>query len=572
MLKQATKTKAWQPFLFPASPPPGLVVSPSVKERGAVFTRSETVEFILDLAGYTPDKPLHLSRLLEPSFGNGDFLLVAVERLLTAYGKHHLEGSSIFDDLADAIRAVEVDHATCKKTSEKLKQLLTKSGVSPIDAERLIAAWIMEGDFLLMEMPHRFTFAVGNPPYVRQELIPDELMAVYRERFETIYDRADLYVPFIERSLNLLEPGGTLGFICADRWMKNRYGGPLRALVAEGFHLKCYVDMVDTAAFHSEVSAYPAITIITREKPGPTRLAHRPAIDRATLRKLAASLASKTVTVASGVTEVAKVVNGPEPWILHSFDQLAIVRRLEERFPTLEEAGCKVSIGVATGADKAFIGLYNALDVEPACKLPLVTTKDIRSGKVKWQGLGVINPFREDGSLVNLTDYPRLARYIEERREVISKRNCARKNPKNWFRTIDRIYPEIAERPKLLIPDIKGEANIVYEEGRLYPHHNLYYITSNEWDLHALQAVLKSGIAKLFVSIYSTQMRGGYLRYQAQYLRRIRVPRWSDVPEGMRKTLIEAARAGDVEACNHATFELFELSKEERSAIGGNGK
>lgn len=571
MLKQITKTKARQPSIFPLSSP-APAVSPGIKERGAIFTRRETVEFILDLAGYTSDKPLTRCRLLEPSFGNGDFLFIVVERLLTAYGKQHQEGALIYDDLADAIRAVEVDHTTCKKTSKKLKQLLVKSGVSLIDAEQLISAWIMEGDFLLIDMPHRFTFAVGNPPYVRQELIPDKLMAEYRERFETIYDRADLYVPFIERSLKLLEPGGTLGFICADRWMKNRYGGPLRALVSEGFHLKCYVDMVDTAAFQSEVSAYPAITIITQEKPGPTRLAHRPLIDRATLQQLAASLTSETVTAGSNVIEAAKVVDGSEPWILHSFDQLAIVRRLEEKFPTLEEAGCKVGIGVATGADNAFIGPYKALDIESVCKLPLVTTRDIKSGKVMWQGMGVINPFREDGSLVNLADYPKLARYLEERRDVIIKRNCARKNPRNWYRTIDRIYPKIAEKPKLLIPDIKGEANIVYEEGRLYPHHNLYYITSTEWDLLALQAVLKSGIAKLFVSIYSTQMRGGYLRYQAQYLRRIRVPRWSDVPEEMRQILIEAARVGDVEACNHATLALFGLSKEERSAIGGNGK
>ena len=49
--------------------------------------------------------------------------------------------------------------------------------------------------------------------------------------------------------------------------------------VAEQFHLKIYVDMVDTPAFHSEVIAYPAITIITRETPGATRIAHRPAID-----------------------------------------------------------------------------------------------------------------------------------------------------------------------------------------------------------------------------------------------------------------------------------------------------
>jgi uncharacterized protein (DUF2237 family) len=45
-------------------------------------------------------------------------------------------------------------------------------------------------------------------------------MAEYRERYTTIYDRADLYIPFIERSLRGLAPGGALGFICADRWMK----------------------------------------------------------------------------------------------------------------------------------------------------------------------------------------------------------------------------------------------------------------------------------------------------------------------------------------------------------------
>lgn len=113
-----------------------------------------------------------------------------------------------------------------------------------------------------------FDFVVGNPPYVRQELIPVALLAEYRSRYQTIYDRADIYVPFIERSLSLLSEGGNLGFICADRWMKNRYGGPLRSLVSERFHLKVYVDMVDTPAFHSDVIAYPAITIISRETPG----------------------------------------------------------------------------------------------------------------------------------------------------------------------------------------------------------------------------------------------------------------------------------------------------------------
>ena len=147
------------------------------------------------------------------------------------------------------------------------------------------------------------------------------------------------------------------------------------------------------------------------------------------------------------------------------------------------------------------------------------------------------------------------------------KRHCAQKISANWYRTIDRITPSLAQRPKLLVPDIKGEAQIVYEDGKLYPHHNLYFIVTDAWDLHALQAVLLSGIARLFVSIYSTKMRGGYLRFQAQYLRRIRVPRWNDVPGAVRNELAIAADARDVAACNKAVFQLYRLSRIERAAL-----
>jgi hypothetical protein len=209
--------------------------------------------------------------------------------------------------------------------------------------------------------------------------------------------------------------------------------------------------------------------------------------------------------------------------------------------------------------------------VEADRKLPLVMTRDILTGVVQWCGRGVINPFAEDGGLVNLKEYPRLKKYLESRKREISGRHVAQKAPANWYRTIDRIYPALCSRPKLLIPDIKGEAHVVYEEGRLYPHHNLYYVTSDVWELKALQAVLMSGMARLFISIYSTRMRGGYLRFQAQYLRRIRLPHWSDVPAKMRTNLIGAAERKDKAACNAAVFALYGLTKEERAALGGNG-
>jgi hypothetical protein len=130
----------------------------------------------------------------------------------------------------------------------------------------------------------------------------------------------------------------------------------------------------------------------------------------------------------------------------------------------------------------------------------------------------------------------------------------------------------LAKKTKLLVPDIKGEAHIVFEQGELYPHHNLYFITSDTWDLRALQAVMLSAISRLFVATYSTKMRGGFLRFQAQYLRRIRLPMWDDVSEGLRTELTDAAMRRDLEACNVAVFKLYNLSHEEVATIGGNGK
>lgn len=540
----------------------------TAQERGAVFTRPEVVEFILDLSGYTVEQPLHQSHLLEPAFGNGDFLLAAVGRLLDSY-KHWCEDRvDMVQDLSGAIRAVELHHDSILKTRVELLALLQAHGASEQGANKLLAEWLIEGDFLLAELPWNFTYVVGNPPYVRHEHVPTSLMSEYRARYSTIYDRADLYVPFFERCLSHLESGGTLGFICSDRWMKNKYGGPLRAMVAHHYHLTSYVDMVDTPAFHSNVIAYPAITTIKRERSGPTRITHRPQVDSKSLTELAQLMRADTISEGRGVSEIAEVAKGSEPWILQSLDQLAVARRLEADFPLLERSGCKVGIGVATGADRVFIGPLEELDVEPDRKLPLVTTRDIETGTVIWGGLAVINPFNDDGSLVDLEYYPKLADYLERHVDTIRNRNCAKRNPKDWYRTIDRIYPNLAARPKLLIPDIKGDAHIVYEEGHLYPHHNLYFVTSEDWDLKALRAVLRSGIAKLFVSIYSTRMRGGYLRFQAQYLRRIRLPLWEDVPEAVRKALVSAADSENVQECNDAVAALYRLTIEERSAIG----
>ena len=539
------------------------------EQRGAIYTKREVVDFILDLTGYRSGQPLSRFRVLEPSFGNSDFMLPLLKRLLTA-AQRESNGLS-FVSLRPAIRGVELHKDTFDRNREAMGTELITHGVSRATATQLLDVWLLQGDFLLCDFEQDFTHVIGNPPYVRQESIPGVLLGEYRKRYNTVHDRADIYIPFIEQSLRLLAQGGKLGFICADRWMKNRYGRKLRELVSREFTLSTYIDMVGTDAFQSEVSAYPAITIIERGRRSWTRCYARPEINANALEKLSNELISKKLSRESQVREIENIASGSEPWILESFEELALVRCLEEKFPPLEQAGCKVGIGVATGADKAFIDDFESLDVEPCRKLPLVMTKDIQDGQVAWRGKGVVNPFGEDGKLVRLEDFPKLRTFLNTRKEHIARRHVAIKTPQNWYRTIDRIYPELARREKLLIPDIKGAATIVYEEGRLYPHHNLYFIVSDEWDIRALQAVMRSGIAQLFVSLYSTKMRGGYLRFQAQYLRRIRIPSWENVDTAMRNRLLRVAETGDAQERNAVTAELYGLGRSEMKLLAGSG-
>ena len=87
-------------------------------ERGAIFTRKIVVDAILDLSGYFPSGNLSNERILEPSFGGGDFLLPIIERLLCSYRVSKGRLDNACQDLLNCIVAVEVHTESHKETSD----------------------------------------------------------------------------------------------------------------------------------------------------------------------------------------------------------------------------------------------------------------------------------------------------------------------------------------------------------------------------------------------------------------------------------------------------------------------
>lgn len=530
------------------------------ESRGEVFTKPEVAEFILDLSGWRVGQNLKDKRLLEPSCGAGDFVIPAIRRLLL-----DAPNASVAE-IENCIRAVEVNRIAFESLTGRVSHELDAHGYSETAIETLTAKWLIHADFLTEPFAEPFTHVVGNPPYLRLEALPKPLMQLYRSMFRTMYDRADLYIAFIEKGLSLLKPEGRLGYICANRWTKNRYGGPLRELIADAYHMDTYVDFTGVDAFHGEVIAYPSVTIIRNGTGANTQVVDKSDVSCEVLASLAQSLLNRETDVR--IKNMRNVTSGSEPWLLSNGSRLSVIQKLESLYPTLEETGCKVGIGVATGADKVYIGTAQELDVEPTRRLPLLTRRDLKNNEIESTGKYVLNPFDGDSTaLVELSDYPKFQAHIETHRERIEKRHVAKKNPQAWFKTIDRIYPTLASTPKLVIPDIQGKAQVVYDKGDYYPHHNLYYVVSNDWDLQALQAVLRSSLANAFVATYSLRMRGDFLRFQAQYLRRIRLPQWNTVSAQLKEQLIAVATSGDLTRLNECVRKLYGLDEIEWAAL-----
>lgn len=494
-------------------------------QHGDVFTSPVVVAYMLDMLHYTSDRNLSDISILEPSCGEGEFLMEIIARLRESSKKFGFDFGTAFHK---NVFAYDIDSAKIDRCKERLNNM----GLSFDVSENVIAA-----DFLLSDIPI-VDCVVGNPPYVRYEQIPESQLNIYKDIFKTFHYRADLYILFFEKTLKALKPSGNHCFICSNRWLKNEYGKKLRAMISSSFRLESVVSLEKaTDAFQEDVLAYPAITMIKN------------------------SLKGKLVSYSEiqSVTELGKadckMLKSP---ISYDWSNIFNGASNKAGLMTIEEMGFKVGIGVATGADSIYISDKFQGMIEEELLIPAINAKDLTGDKVNWSGKYLLNPYRISGKLIDLDEFPMASTYLNSHKERLAARHIAKKSPAKWYKTIDSIVPTLKSSPKILLPDISGNRYVFVDKGDYYPLHNLYYVTGGTMrQLETLAALLMTDYVRNQLYAITNCMNGGYPRWQSQYIRKLLFPDIKALSKRHTQSLLEAYRHFDVSRLNSIMDEIL---------------
>ncbi len=482
-------------------------------EHGSVFTRTEVVEFILSLSGLINKEDFLSKKTLDPAVGEGAFILCLLKRIANAFGsdKHGLENALM------NITVVELDSNKCEKFIENIKSLLVS--IDPTLSDHWKCINLINNNYLTTATGS-FDVIVGNPPYVRYDNIPKDQIDVYRRIFPCFKNRSDLYIAFLEKGIKSLNKNGVLTFICADRWLNNQYGKTLKKTIYNNFHLSDVIKIDSFSPFDENVIAYPSIFSIRYEKRGQARY-----------------------FIPNQINELKLDIHLQNSRMIDfDSDGNIVLTEENENLLSIEDQGFKIGIGVATGADDIFIVRKSQIQIEKELLVPLITRRDVAGDSIIWTDRYVINPYVSDTpALINLETYPHLKAYFTKHKSELMQRHVSKKDSRNWYKTIDRIVPSLIEEPKLLIPDISTKNIILFDEGLFYPHHNFYYITGNGIEnLLALRAVLSTEFVRRQVAEKGLLMNGGALRWQAQTLRKIRIPSITTMSADEKRLIISA--------------------------------
>lgn len=362
-----------------------------------------------------------------------------------------------------------------------------------------------------------FSVVIGNPPYVRQELI-SEYKNYFSEYYKVFHGSADLYSYFIEKAISLMNESGSFSYIVANKWMRANYGKPLRDWL-QSVGVDEIIDFGDLPVFKG-ATTYPCIIKINKGIKNPqTKVL--------TIENLSFNDLHNFVQENSFEAEL----NNPaiEGWSLIPKAQSDLIEKLFSKGVPLEEyVDGKIYYGIKTGLMEAFVideEMYNQLIKEDASYnnilKPFLFGKDIKryempkpSHYLIFFPKGWTNKQSISKGFTTLNKmYPTIAEYLKQYEKKAMHRSD---QGDYWWELRACDYYDILNSTKIIYPEISTFGQFTIDSKGFYGETTIFIIGSNSKELLAL---LNSKLITFLFNNISSSIRGGYLRWKKQYMK-----------------------------------------------------
>ena len=482
-------------------------------------------------------------RVLDPACGSGAFLIAAFNFLARQYEKINTEIANLqggireIFDLNKAIlnqnlygvdlssESVEITKLSLWLQTAEKGQALTnlddniKAGNS-IVADRAVdpRAFDWERAFPEAMADGGFDVVLGNPPYVRQELLSP--FKPYLQTHYACYDGvADLYVYFYERGVKLLKPGGMLSYIVTNKWLRSGYGEPLRKFFAEQTIFEQIIDFGHAPIFR-DADTFPCIIVLQKAA---LNLPDADASGSLTTQS-PDSLAARGLSplLGSGVQNESQMVlvcavpreqleglnlaqfverEGYEiprsrlsaaAWSLENPQVDALMQKIRSvGVPLVDFAGTKPYYGIKTGFNEAFLiddqTRQKLIAEDPKCSQiikPYLRGQDIKRWHPDWQNTWIILGTSD----LEINSYPSIKTHLSRFKEKL----LARAGKQTWFQL--QAQPSNIQNfqvGKIIWPDLAWNSRFCIDYSGLFLNNLCFAIpTEDLWILSALTSPL----------------------------------------------------------------------------------
>lgn len=380
---------------------------------------------------------------------------------------------------------------------------------SPDDGGKLAALYPFgwESEFSEVFARHRgFGAVLGNPPYVGFNDYSGIEKAYFARTYPEVYNlKSDLLYYFIRRGIELLAPGGRLGFVTSRFWKEAAFAAPLRGWLLAETSLLGLEDLGGEQHFAgAEVDV--CLLFATRQ-PAPS--------GHAFVFKYGEQAETFLQSGLSGQI--------PWTWLRQLPAERLLLAEIAEKSCLLGDiALCRT--GVQTGLDRVFfVDNTIARTLEPAALKRAIKNGDIGPGQLNWRDQWLI--YLPPG--FDPQNFPAVVSYLERHRPELERRLRYTK-PFPFYELQWPREASLFEAAAKLVTPYKAPYNTfaVDRQGFYFSTDVVSIIFPAEWQLEELAAnFLNSRLSTFQFRSYGKPMGGGQWDYYANPVKKLAFPR-----------------------------------------------